>query len=246
MLQDLFPWSRVISLHGQTFRQENVRQQFTSHGWRVPEFYMSYRDNDNPGRGCYMSHVGCMKMALEQGAPYALVFEDDVVFSSTVTDSDIRNIERELEKTLKNKGEWDIILLGYCGSDYNDACTRFDTYKDMRHIKKSKCMCLHAVVYNTPFMERFVKNHSVYPGYEIDDIMFYSIPDLKMLVIKPQLFLQNLQLPSTITDKNIPRMQGDPYENRETTTFNRVLIIMLIVIVATIILLMATRFKQRR
>lgn len=197
-LHKVLPWKMCITLRTTPERTEGARREFEALGWNVP-FHVAERDDENPGRGCYTSHLHVMKQALKDGARHALVFEDDarIVENSNARDA----IAQRIVRFMRSKASWDILLLGHCGSDYNDRCTKFR--RVMPGISKSDCLCTHAVVYNRPFMRRFVNFHSSYPGYEIDDYM--NDIDAEVVVAMPELFVQDSALESTIDDPKVER-----------------------------------------
>lgn len=147
-----------------------------------------------------MSHLKCMKRALDAGQSHALVFEDDVSFRNVpqrVWDDAARFIASH---------PFDVLLLGWCtGDGYRpNMCRRTKQVPGYKHIYETKCLCTHAVVYSKTFMEFFVQEYSNYPGYEIDDV-FTDIPGLEMFMVSPALFDQR-DVESTIDDPHIERV----------------------------------------
>lgn len=71
-----------ISLAHRTDRREEAERQFAAVGLsgRV-EFLVVEKDSKDPERGCYESHLTCLRKGLEAGAELILVFEDDILFS---------------------------------------------------------------------------------------------------------------------------------------------------------------------
>jgi hypothetical protein len=194
-------WSRCISLRESAERRQDTRKEFARHN-AATTFFVVDRDNENPGRGCYTSHYKCMQKALRAGVPHALVFEDDVEFEDDAP-------QRAWEEAAQfvRAVPFDILLLGWCeGSGYrqNICSTKAaDRVVGFQHIFKTKCLCSHAIVYSRKFMERFVRDHAEYPGYEMDDV--FVDMKLDMYMVSPMLFDQR-DVESTIDDPNIERV----------------------------------------
>lgn len=71
-----------ISLAHRTDRREEAMRQFAAVGLAGKvEFLVVEKDSDDPERGCYNSHLTCLRKGLEAGAELILVFEDDIFFS---------------------------------------------------------------------------------------------------------------------------------------------------------------------
>jgi hypothetical protein len=197
---DVCPWSRCISLDTSTDRRLATKKEFEKKNLKTPTFFIVKRDNANPGRGCYMSHLKCMKKALKADQSYALVFEDDVR---------IRHIRTEVWEEISvfiASHPFDILLLGWCTGDgyRKNMCTRSDKVWGYDYVYKTKCLCTHAVVYSKQFMEHFTEHHAEYPGYEIDDV-FAELPGVDVFIVRPALFDQRGD-PSTIDDESIERV----------------------------------------
>lgn len=199
-LLSVCPWSRCISLKTSGDRRRDTREEFTRNNVPSPIFHVVARDNENPGRGCYMSHLNCMKKALAANQPHALVFEDDVTINKVP-----KKVWREAALFVASH-PFDILLLGWCTGDgyRSNMCTRSEKVFGYDHVYKTKCLCLHAVVYSKQFMEYFTEHHAEYPGYEIDDV-FVELPGVDMYIIRPELFDQR-GVPSTIDDANVERV----------------------------------------
>lgn len=79
-------WNRIdriycISLEGRTDRQASARNQFAGVGLDGKvTFHIARPHPTNCEQGIFESHQACLKMGLDAGARYILVFEDDVVF----------------------------------------------------------------------------------------------------------------------------------------------------------------------
>lgn len=197
-LFDACPWSRCISIKESEDRRTAFRTQFEKRGMRPPTCLLVKRDDENPGRGCYTSHLECMRRALRNNQSHALVFEDDIEFAKVP-----RAVWEDAARFVVSH-PFDVLLLGWCTGDgyRKNMCLRSDKVQGYSYLYKTKCLCTHAIVYSKAFMQDFVKNHSTYPGYEFDDVLT-ELP-IDMYIVSPELFGQS-DAPSTIDDPNMER-----------------------------------------
>lgn len=79
---DYFDKIYCISLAHRTDRRQEAKRQFEAVGLsdRVA-FLTAEKDSEDPERGCYESHMACLRRGLEEGAELIAVFEDDILFN---------------------------------------------------------------------------------------------------------------------------------------------------------------------
>ena len=78
---DYFDKIYCISLSHRTDRREEAGRQFAAVGLSGKvEFFIVEKDSEDPERGCYESHLACLRRGLEAGAESIAVFEDDILF----------------------------------------------------------------------------------------------------------------------------------------------------------------------
>lgn len=65
-----------ISVCEREDRRALLDEEFASSGLQV-EYVLVERDNENPERGCYNSHLRCAELALQRGYRRVLILEDD-------------------------------------------------------------------------------------------------------------------------------------------------------------------------
>lgn len=116
-LLDHFPRAFVINLPDRADRRADVTRELASVdmplGPGQVELFAGIRPTSagefpSAGvRGCYLSHLGVLRAALEQGASSVLVFEDDVTFSPL-----LRERAGDLVRGLRER-EWDFFYLGH-------------------------------------------------------------------------------------------------------------------------------------
>ena len=211
------PLQLCISLDTAGDRQAHFKKEFQRNGWpKTPEFCIVKRDHENPGRGCYTSHLTCMKKGLEAKVPWLLVFEDDITFEKKTKPE----VWKEVTQFMKTNKEWDIILLGHCTGDYRketETCPLLKNVPNYKYISKAKCLCTHAILYSKKFMQRMVTDYPEYVGYEIDDFYAVGMQNLNMYVVQ-QVFGQSDKFESTIDDDSVERQYLTPSEQKKAAT----------------------------
>jgi glycosyl transferase, family 25 len=113
-LLDYFHSAYLINLPDRTDRLSSARQQLSRIRWseRVQAF-PACRFDDAGGfpsagaRGCFHSHLACLRLALGAKQGHALILEDDIAFASTLP-SLSRPIRAALEAT-----NWDFVYFGH-------------------------------------------------------------------------------------------------------------------------------------
>lgn len=126
-LLDYFDSVSLINLPERTDRLRAARKEFERVGWTLSDddVFAAHRFEDAAGfptagyRGCFQSHLDCLRKARQKGARNALVFEDDITLSSAlprVTASLIEQLERK-EWALVNFGHEESGPIGIAGSE---------------------------------------------------------------------------------------------------------------------------------
>lgn len=176
-LDKALPFKICMTLQETPERTRRAQKEFRSWGWRVP-FYVGRLDT-RPIRGLFNSHKKCMELALQTDAPWAMVFEDDVVLED---DTAAASVAAFLESTPSG---WDMIYLGYDCPTYAPWKCAFTPVAP--HIFAGQCTMTHAMIYHRDFMRIFVQYHE-FTDYEMDD--YLSDLGLHTLVVRPQIFGQ--------------------------------------------------------
>lgn len=83
-----------ISLVERQDRRDLLRREFAALDHEI-EFLLVERDQENPERGCFESHVRCARLARERGYRRVLVLEDDATFEPPTVEH-LRRINRFL------------------------------------------------------------------------------------------------------------------------------------------------------
>ena len=79
--------------------------------------------------GCYLSHLAVYRDALENGADYALIFEDDALIAPDVYGAAISKLVGATKDPLVPK-QWDIMLLGYICLDCHEINADYNIVAD--------------------------------------------------------------------------------------------------------------------
>lgn len=147
-----------ITLDSRPDRMEAAKQQFAAVGLndRI-EFFLVTKDDADPARGIYQSHLCCLSQGLATGARQILVFEDDVVF---------RGFSKERLgaacRFLQQTGAWDAFFLG--------CLTSCSKRTDEDAVVRVTYRCLsHAYALSRPCAERIVREQ--WSGIPFDGLL---------------------------------------------------------------------------
>lgn len=143
---DFFDKIYCITLESRPDRMEEARNQFDQVGLAGNvEFFITQKDQENPVRGIYQSHMHCLEKGVAAQAEHILIFEDDILFRGF----DPRSL-REACCYLKQNHRWDGFFLG-CISDGSRPTGN-------RNIRRIDYRCLtHGYALRRPFAERIIR-----------------------------------------------------------------------------------------
>jgi hypothetical protein len=155
---NIFNNTWIINLERKPERLNKVSERLKNIGikskvWKAvdgksEEFKKEYDQISFPKRSiyecaCYMSHINLWKHIYSLNIPYAIIFEDDIIFSKYVNKNTIL-------KQIKNSTGFNILFLGYCHStNSNIKCCDTET---------GSALCLHAYVISRAGIEKLLKN----------------------------------------------------------------------------------------
>ena len=86
---------------------------------------------------CYLSHIKLWEKLYKKGVNNAIIFEDDIIFSSELRQKDIIDV-------IENSRGFDIVFLGYCGT------------LEINNHKPGTAFCLHAYVVSRSCLEKLM------------------------------------------------------------------------------------------
>ncbi len=166
-----------ITLDSRPDRMIAAKRQFAAVGLedRI-EFLIVTRDEEDPERGIYQSHLRCLSLGLEAGARQILVFEDDVFFRD-FSEERLHQACRFLQAT----GAWDIFFLG-CLSNGSRRT-------DQGAVVQVRYSCLaHAYAVNRAFAERIVQEQ--WRGIPFDGLL--QSCEARYFALRPMCAFQRL------------------------------------------------------
>lgn len=99
---------------------------------------------------CYLSHIALWKHIYKLGIPYALIFEDDIIFGKNVSKQDI------LDAANDSIG-FDIVFLGHCGGVASIIHGFQDFRFDSPNTILGTAMCCHAYIISRKCIEDLLK-----------------------------------------------------------------------------------------
>jgi hypothetical protein len=166
-----------ITLDSRPDRMREAKNQFALAGLdqRV-EFIVVIKDEENPERGIYQSHLRCLALGLEAGAQHILVFEDDVFFRGC-SEERLHQACGFLQKT----GIWDAFFLG--------CLTSGSRRTDQEAVVQVRYRCLsHAYAVNRAFAERIVREQ--WRGIPFDGLL--QSCEARYFALRPMCAFQRL------------------------------------------------------
>lgn len=144
------PWSffdkiYCISIDTRNDRRTEAKKQFSRVNLlhRV-EFVLVEKHPDNPEKGIFMSHMGCLRKGLQAGAKHILIFEDDVIFDKFEPQTLLDAVQ-----FLDTHQEWNGFFLGAMSSGV--------THTGSPSVLQIQYRCLaHAYGLNRAFAEQLI------------------------------------------------------------------------------------------
>src|SRR5579883_151650 len=116
-LPDLFGSAYLINLPDRTDRLKSARRQFAHVGWKLGaggiQLLPALRFADRAGfptagaRGCFHSHLECLRRADAEGRRNVLILEDDIALSSSLPRL------TPVVSSLLDSLEWDFVYFGH-------------------------------------------------------------------------------------------------------------------------------------
>ena len=103
----------VINLADRADRRRAVEVEFQKIGWPNYRFFTAHRFDDAAGfrspswRGCFNSHLECLRLAQDQNLESVLIFEDDIALSSSIP-----RLTPLITETI-SKIDWDFLYFGH-------------------------------------------------------------------------------------------------------------------------------------
>ena len=114
--------------------------------------FVAQRDPRGGDYGCWQSHISVMKLAVEEDADYAVVFEDDAIPTKTARNQmqwDL--LHAQIMHVMDTKPNWEIIGLGGIPLTWWHTAIKTDT-----HVVQTPFLEAHAYIASKKFMDRML------------------------------------------------------------------------------------------
>jgi GR25 family glycosyltransferase involved in LPS biosynthesis len=139
ILSDVFDGLFIIHLPELTSRKEQFKKEFSSIG--ISQYTIIEGVKYNGGKtvndriiGCKLSHIECLKKAIELNCKRPLFMEDDVIFNKNIN-SYLPNIKNFLDTT-----HWDMF---YLGGNLKDKISVYENIYKTTNILTTHCFSVH-------------------------------------------------------------------------------------------------------
>jgi GR25 family glycosyltransferase involved in LPS biosynthesis len=142
----------------------------------------------------HLSYLSCLYHADTSGYKNILIFEDDIYFEKPFTKL------KEIIEDFLSKKAGDILYLGYCNLDCETKVEIID--KNIAKLPPdSRILCKHGMVHNTAYVKKLIQNHKKLDAKSdiyLND--FYSMMNIKRVVVRKPFIYQNRQLLKSYND----------------------------------------------
>ena len=125
-LPEFFGCTFLINLPDRTDRLKAAKRQFSRVNWSFGangvQIFRAFRYSDSMGfpsaavRGCFQSHLECLKRAHEHGSHSVMILEDDIALSSC-----LKRMTPSIEAVLTGR-DWDFIYFGHYETGRYSRC----------------------------------------------------------------------------------------------------------------------------
>ena len=222
-LTEYFDCTYVINLPERTDRLNRVKKELARVGWEIgdrgvqifPAFKFSERAGfPNAGaRGCFLSHLECIRRAHAENGRSILILEDDICFSSSLD-----RLKQSIIAQLKTV-EWDLVYFGHHRTGAVPDAKSSTTTDDLKFIPWSADIGgTHFYAINGHIFPRLigeferhingVEGDQEYGPMPVDgalNIFRRNNPDVRTLIVQPKLGWQTSSR-SDITPRSFDRI----------------------------------------
>jgi glycosyl transferase family 25 len=170
-----FPPTLVINLDDRPDRFNEVAAEFND--WPMPIERISAVKKSPGYKGCFLSHIKCIKTAKERGYPWVLIVEDDCMLEENA----ITRFQNLLPYLWENKANWDI---------FNGGVASVKSSKVIDHDKKVfevKGHCTQFYLAHTDTYDKILNNAEEYFSKPVD--VYYKIT-LRTWTVLPFIAIQ--------------------------------------------------------
>lgn len=141
----------VINLLKDTHRKEYFIQEFQDY------FHINFIEginDENPKKGCFLSHLKCIQYAKNNNMDYIIVLEDDCIIKEEKTNF-IHKFNIIKEYLLNNMNTWNLFLGATNNVKTRDIKNKFK-YHELNLFKLDKGNTFHFVIYNKNCYDYFL------------------------------------------------------------------------------------------
>ena len=194
-----FPPTLVINLDDRPDRFKEVAAEF--HDWPMPIERISAVKKSPGYKGCFLSHLKCIRTAKERRYPWVLIVEDDCMLEKNA----IARFQNMLPYLWENKAEWDT---------FNGGVTLIKSSKLINYDKKIfevRGYAAHFYLVNADAYDKILNNAEEYFSKPID--VFYR-NTLRIWTVVPFIAIQR---PSHSDIENEHKDYTDIFKTAEAT-----------------------------
>ena len=178
-----------INLKERKDRYEQSKQLFDK--LTIPVEYFFVDKHPHSGSvGCFESHISVVKKSYDRGDNYVLIFEDDIVETSSFNET----VMQDISNYLKSK-DCEYFQLGYSILDLNEFLSFFSSKKEMINIIDYNGLLCHSYILNRDGMRRIIDNYETANTTHID-VFYKDLFKNKGASVCPLLFEQNFCIKS--------------------------------------------------
>lgn len=223
-LPDLFDIAYLINLPERSDRLKSAKRQFARVGWSMGSggvcVFPALRFTEAAGfpsapvRGCFHSHLECLRRAYAERMSSVMIIEDDVALSTSLP-----RLTASVQAALAQR-EWDFVYLGHYGTGDTAAAQRHTRASELRFDEwRGGLMGTEFYAVNGRVLSRLIahleKIANGRPGDQCAGPMpvdgAYNIfrrenPDVRCLVVRPRLGWQ-MPFRSDITPHTLDKLE---------------------------------------
>lgn len=172
------------------------------HNLNIPARFVIVEKHPKGGMyGCFDSHLRVIQSAYDAGKNNILIFEDDLLPTSTYTQDHVKNAITFMQRNF----DWHVFYFGYFVFNY-DVLPRhsyLNAQQVFPHVVEYRPFATHAYCVNRKGMSNILSHYQKYIGKVHYDIYISRYTDARCFCYAPMLFDQKLCFSSDIEAQNI-------------------------------------------
>lgn len=187
-----------ITLENTVDRKEQCDYYFKKLG--IPVRFFIAKKHPNGGMyGCFDSHIKVIKEAYYKGCKNLLVFEDDIMPTSSYSENYIKNAI----DFMNSNDDWGVFYFGFsfCNVYNNKFLLNADYIQN--NIIQFNPLLTHSLCYNRNTMKKIIDSYDNFIGKVHYDVFLSKDLGLKNYCLIPIIFTQNLLLDYNVEPQDI-------------------------------------------